>query len=183
MNTFMKNALILVDIQSDYFEGGNWPVANMAQAAENAARLLGAARAKGEMIVHVHHEMPEGGPFFVAGTEGAKIDPVVAPQADEARVLKHRPNSFQNTGLEAMLRDAGVSSVAICGAMSQMCIDSTARAARDLGFDVTVVEDACGAKETSFGNVTVPAEQVHATIMGALSGTYATVTDTDAYLG
>jgi nicotinamidase-related amidase len=64
-----------------------------------------------------------------------------------------------------------------------MCIDSTARAARDLGFDVTVVEDACGAKETSFGNVTVPAEQVHATIMGALSGTYATVTDTDAYLG
>ena len=75
----MKNALIRVDIQGDYFAGGKWPVANMAQAADNAVRLLSTAREKGEMVVHVHHEMPEGGPFFVAGTEGAKISPVVAP--------------------------------------------------------------------------------------------------------
>ena len=179
----MKNALILVDIQSDYFAGGKWPVANMAQAADNAARLLGTAREKGEMVVHVHHEMPEGGPFFVAGTEGAKISPVVAPLDDEPKVLKHRPNSFLNTALEAMLRDAGVTSVTICGAMSQMCIDATARAARDMGFEVTVVADACGAKDTTFGDVTVPAAEVHATIMGALNGSYAKVTDTDAYLG
>ncbi|MBT8411642.1 MAG: cysteine hydrolase [Octadecabacter sp.] len=178
----MKNALILIDIQNDYFEGGKWPVANMAPAADNAARLLAAARANGEMIVHVHHEMPEGGPFFVAGTEGAKINPAVAPQQGEATVLKHRPNSFLNTGLEAMLRDAGVGSVTLCGAMSQMCIDATARAARDLGFDVTVVADACGAKDTAFGGETVPAAQVHAAIMGALGGTYANVTDTTAYL-
>jgi nicotinamidase-related amidase len=81
------------------------------------------------------------------------------------------------------LRDAGVTSVTICGAMSQMCIDATARAARDMGFDVTVVEDACGAKETAFGGVEVPPAQVHATIMGALSGTYANVISTEAYLG
>jgi len=179
----MKNALILIDIQNDYFEGGKWPVVNMAPAADNAARLLDAARANGEMIVHVHHEMPEGGPFFVAGTEGAKINPVVAPQQGEATVLKHRPNSFLNTELEAMLREAGVESVTLCGAMSQMCIDATARAARDLGFDVTVVADACGAKDTAFDGATVPAGQVHAVIMGALSGTYAKVADTDAYLG
>lgn len=178
----MKTALILVDIQNDYFEGGKWPVANMAEAAVNAARLLKAARKKKDMIVHVHHEMPQGGPFFVAGTDGARINDTVSPQGDETTVLKHRPNSFHDTGLEALLRDAGVTSVTICGAMSQMCIDATARAARDLGFDVTVIEDACGAKETSFGNVTVPAEFVHATIMGALNGSYATVTNTDSYL-
>lgn len=65
--------------------------------------------------------------------------------------------------------------------MSQMCIDAT-RAAADFGFDVTVAEDACGAKEVSFGGTEVAAEQVHATIMGALDGTYAKVLKTDAYL-
>jgi nicotinamidase-related amidase len=179
----MKNALILVDIQNDYFEGGKWPVAKMAKVGANAARLLADARGKGEMVVHVHHEMAEGGPFFVTGTGGAQINVTVAPQGDEPTVLKHVPNSFRNTGLEAMLRDAGVTSVTICGAMSQMCIDATARAARDMGFDVTVVDDACGAKETVFGGVEVPPAQVHATIMGALSGTYANVISTEAYLG
>ena len=178
----MTQALILVDIQNDYFDGGKWPVARMAEASANAARLLADARAKKEMIVHVHHEMPEGGPFFVTGTEGAAISPVVAPEKDEATVLKHRPNSFHDTGLEAMLRDKGITAVTICGAMSQMCIDATARAARDMGFAVTVVEDACGARDVSFGSTTVPAAQVHATIMGALNGSYATVTTTDTYL-
>jgi len=178
----MKRALILVDIQNDYFDGGKWPVARMAEVGANAARLLAWARASEATIIHVHHEMPEGGPFFVTGSTGAEIAQVVAPQADEATVLKHRPNSFHNTGLEAMLRDKGIGAVTICGAMSQMCIDATARAARDMGFDVTVVSDACGARDTSFGDVTVPAAQVHATIMGALNGSYAKVVDTQTCL-
>ena len=47
---------------------------------------------------------------------------------------------------------------------------------------MTVAEDACGAKEVSFGSIEVDAEQVHATIMGALDGTYAQVMKTDAFL-
>ncbi|MGR3527077.1 MAG: cysteine hydrolase family protein [Paracoccaceae bacterium] len=178
----MKNALILVDIQNDYFEGGKWPVAKMNEVGANAARLLAAARDRADLVVHVHHEMPEGGPFFVTGSEGARINSVVAPKAGEATVLKHRPNSFHNTGLEAMLRDNGIEAVTICGAMSQMCIDATARAARDMGFDVTVVADACGAKDVTFTDVTVPAAQVHAVIMGALNGSYAKVVMTQKYI-
>lgn len=179
----MKNALILVDIQNDYFEGGKWPVAQMAQVGSNAARLLADARSKARLVVHVHHEMPEGGPFFVAGTQGAAIAAVVAPQNGEATILKHRPNSFHQTGLEQLLRDHGIGAVTICGAMSQMCIDATARAARDFGFEVTVVEDACGARDVSFADTMVPAAQVHATIMGALNGSYAKVVTTQGYLG
>lgn len=178
----MKNALILVDIQNDYFDGGKWPLVNMAQAADNAARLLSHARDTGQMVVHVHHEMPEGGPFFVTGTPGAAIHPVVAPKPEEATVLKHRPNSFHNTGLEAMLRDNGIDAVTICGAMSQMCIDATARAARDMGFDVTVVADACAARDITFADTVVPAASVHATIMGALNGSYAAVVTTQSRL-
>lgn len=178
----MTNALILVDIQNDYFDGGKWPLPNMAAAAENAARLLAHARDNGQMVVHVHHEMPEGGPFFVTGTQGAAIHAVVAPKSDEATVLKHRPNSFHNTGLEAMLRDNGIDAVTICGAMSQMCIDATARAARDIGFDVTVVADACAARNVTHDDTVVPAATVHATIMGALNGSYAKIVTTQSCL-
>jgi nicotinamidase-related amidase len=176
-------ALILVDIQNDYFENGNWPVARMAAASANAARLLEHARKSGQVVVHVHHEIPsDNAPFFRPGTDGARIHASVAPRRDEAVILKHHPNSFRETGLLALLQDNKIRNVTICGAMSQMCIDATARAAADFGFDVTVAEDACGAKEVSFGSIEVDPEQVHATIMGALDGTYARVMKTDAYL-
>ena len=176
-------ALILVDIQNDYFPGGGWEVAGMEAAAENAARLLLAARAAGETVVHIRHEatVPEA-PFFRPGTPGAEIAPVVAPEAGEMVLTKHRPNSFLGTGLDEVLRAAGVETVTVCGAMSQMCIDATARAAADLGFKVTVVSDACGARAMSFDGVDVPAEAVHAAFMAALGSSYAKVVPVEAYL-
>ena len=177
-------ALILVDIQNDYFENGNWPVAKMAAASANAARLLEHARKSGQAVVHVRHEIPsDDAPFFRPGSDGARIHASVAPRDGETVILKHHPNSFRETGLLALLQDKRIKNVTICGAMSQMCIDATTRAAADFGFDVTVAEDACGAKEVSFGGTEVDPEHVHATIMGALDGTYAKVVRTDAYLG
>lgn len=182
-NEMTKSALVLVDIQNDYFPGGLWPVHQMESAAGNARRLLEAARAKGQWVVHVQHVMPSAeAPFFKPGTDGEKINDTVAPQPDEPVVVKARPNSFAGTELEQMLRDADVSNVTLCGAMSQMCIDSTARAAADLGFAVTVAEDACGAKEVAFGDQTVEAAQVHAVMMGALAGGFANVCTTDQVL-
>jgi Amidases related to nicotinamidase len=178
-----KPALILVDIQNDYFEGGRWPVHEMDRVGENAARLLAAAREAGDTIIHVRHEIPsDEAPFFRPGSEGAQINAVVAPVEGEPVLLKNRPNSFVGTDLLERLKAAGAQEVTICGAMSQMCIDATARAAADHGFKVTVVEDACGPKETAFNGTTVPAPLVHAAIMGALSGTYAKVVSTQDYL-
>ncbi|GAA6201981.1 cysteine hydrolase family protein [Aquicoccus sp. SU-CL01552] len=178
-----KHALILVDIQNDYFEGGLWPVAKMAAVAAKAARLLAAARAAGSLVIHVRHEMPsEQAPFFRPGSEGAAINPAVTPQDGEAVIVKARPNSFQGTDLLDRLRDAGIERVTICGAMSQMCIDATTRAAVDHGFAVTVAQDACGAKEVEFGGVTLTAEQVHAAFMAPLAMSYAKVMTTDEVL-
>ncbi len=178
-----KQALILVDIQNDYFEGGLWPVAKMDAVATNAARLLAAAREAGDLVIHVRHEMAsDQAPFFRPGTEGAEINPAVAPQGAEAVITKGRPNSFQGTELLQRLQGAGVEAVTICGAMSQMCIDATARAAVDHGFAVTVAEDACGAKAAEFGGVTLTAEQVHAAFMAPLAMSYAKVMRTDEVL-
>jgi nicotinamidase-related amidase len=179
-----KTALVLVDIQNDYFASGRWPVDRMQEVAENAARLLDRSRSRGESIVHVRHEIPsDEAPFFRPGTQGAEIHASVTPVQGETVILKHRPNSFQDTPLRQNLETAGVSNIVICGAMSQMCIDATTRAAVDFGYTVTVVEDACGAKEQSFKAMQIPAPQVHAAFMAPLAMSYARVISTAEYLG
>ncbi len=70
----------------------------------------------------------------------------------------------------------------LCGAMSQMCIDATTRAAADLGYHNTVIHDACAARAVSFNGIDVPAEHVHAAFMGALSGRYANLAATNDIL-
>lgn len=176
-------ALVLVDIQNDYFVDGRWPVDRMEEAAANAARLLAHSRRNGDMVVHVRHEMPsDSAPFFRPGSFGAEIHASVAPSADEKVIAKRRPNSFQGTRLREELEAAGITDVVVCGAMTQMCIDATARAAADFGFAVTVVEDACGAKEQSFAGQTVPAPLVHAAIMAPLAMSYGRVVTTDEHL-
>ncbi len=178
-----KQALILVDIQNDYFEGGLWPVAKMDAVAANAARLLAHAREAGDLVIHIRHEMAsDQAPFFRPGSDGAEINPAVAPDLGETVITKGRPNSFQGTDLLDRLRGAQVEAVTICGAMSQMCIDATTRAAVDHGFAVTLAEDACGAKEAEFGGVKLTAEQVHAAFMAPLAMSYAKVLSTDEVL-
>ncbi|WP_298858423.1 cysteine hydrolase family protein [uncultured Sulfitobacter sp.] len=172
----MKTALIIVDIQNDYFTGGLWPVEQMDDVANVAAEILAKSRAAQNVIIHIRHEaLSETAPFFRPGTWGAEIHPTVAPIPQEQVILKHRPNSFHETNLHRQLQLQGVTHVKIIGAMSQMCIDATARAARDLGYDVTVVADACGAKSTSFGGVKLTAPQVQAAFMSGLKQAYATV--------
>lgn len=176
-------ALILIDIQNDYFPGGSWEVDQMERVAANAARLLQAARARGDLVIHIRHEAGSAtAPFFRPGTDGAKINAAVAPDPDEVVVLKHRPNSFHETDLLDRLRDAGVLKVTLCGAMSQMCVDATTRAAVDYGFKATVVADACGAKPIAFGGVTVAAADVQAAFMAPLAMSYAKVVTTDEAL-
>ncbi len=76
----------------------------------------------------------------------------------------------------------GVARVVICGMQTHMCAEAAARAAADLGFDVTVVHDACATRDLSFGGTTVPAAHVHAAALAALNGMYARVVSTDELL-
>jgi nicotinamidase-related amidase len=172
----MTRALLLVDIQLDYFPGGAFPLVEPEAAAAAARAVLDSFREAGEPVVHIFHVST--GPdatFFVPDTPGIGIHPLVAPLGDEIVLEKHKPNSFIGTGLQQLLVNRGVTELVIVGMMSSMCIDSTTRAASELGFDVTVVEDACAAPDLTFGDTVVPGATVHASFMAALDGSFATV--------
>ncbi|MDY6782655.1 MAG: cysteine hydrolase family protein [Cyanobacteriota bacterium] len=175
----MKTALILIDIQNDYFSGGKWELPEMEAAAENAKQLLADFRASFNPIFHIQHIAKEANaPFFLAGTKGVEIHPSVQPQNNEAVIVKHFPNSFLQTTLLGGLQSAGTKSLVICGAMSNMCIDATTRAAKDFGFDCVVAHDACAAQNFEFQGQEIPAQQVHGSFMAALAFAYAKVVPT-----
>lgn len=181
-----KNALILIDIQNDYFpdfEGSKMPLPGMNPAADNAALLLKAARRDGTPIFHIRHiSGSTAAPFFHPGTEGSETHRKVTPIAGEPVVIKNRPSSFVGTNLDDLLRTAQIDHLIICGAMSQMCVDATTRAAVDMGFKATVVEDACAAANVTFNGRGVAADQVHASIMAPLAAAYAQVVRTADHL-
>jgi len=178
-----KRALILIDIQNDYFADGKWPLVGMHNAAANAARVLAAARAAGDRVIHVRHEFEaEDAPFFAPGSDGARTHASVLPQADETVVLKHQVNAFLGTDLKAQLDAAAIEQVTLVGAMSHMCIAAAARASADFGYVTTVVHDACATHDQTFEGITVDAAQVHAANMAALAFAYAQVVSTEQYL-
>ena len=179
-----KQALIVVDIQNDYFPQGKWPLSGVETAADNAARMIAAFRQAGNQVVHIRHEFTsEDAPFFTPGSLGAQLHPKVLNQANEPVVLKHFVNAFRETELQSLLDHHGITQLVIVGSMSHMCIDGVARAAADLGYDVTVIHDACATLDLEFNGVVVPAAQVHAAFMSALGFAYAKVVSTEQFLG
>jgi nicotinamidase-related amidase len=178
-----KRALVLIDIQNDYFPGGKWPLIGIESAADNAAKLLAAARKAGDLVVHVRHEFPTAeAPFFTPGSKGAEIHPKVRSLDGEPVVLKHYVNSFRETDLKDILDRRRIEEVVICGAMSHMCVDAGARAASDLGFKCVVIHDACATRDQAFEGKVVSAAEVHAAFMAALQFGYAKLVTTEEYL-
>lgn len=178
-----QQALIVVDIQNDYFPGGKWTLHGADAAADNAARLLAAARKAGDLVIHIRHEFEsEAAPFFTPGSEGAQIHPKAANLPGEPVILKHKVNSFLQTNLKEVLDAKNIEKVTIIGSMSHMCVDALTRASADLGYNATVVHDACASRDLEFNGVTVPAAQAHAAFMAALAFAYADVVSTSDYL-
>lgn len=178
-----RRAIVVVDLQNDYWPSGKWPLAGIEEAAANAADVIGKARSEGDLIIHVRHEFASpDAPFFAPGTQGVEISPVVRPIEGEPVVVKNHPNSFHGTGLKQMLDEKGIAEVVIVGAMSHMCINATGRAASEFGYSTVVIHDACATRDVAFGEVTVPAAQVHAASMSALAFAYARVIATREYV-
>ena len=169
-------ALLVIDIQNDYFPGGAMQLEGAEAAAENARRAIEKFRARGRPVIHVQHlSTRAGATFFLPGTRGAEIHDLVRPKSAETVVEKNFPNGFRATRLQSMLEEQGIKHLAVAGMMTHMCVDATVRQAADLGYGVTLLGDACATRAQSFGGETVAARQVHAAFLAALNGFYAKV--------
>ena len=180
----MSTALIIVDIQNDYFPNGKMELNNPEKAAANAAKILESFRQYNkDNIFHVQHIAadPAMG-FFLPDTVGAEIHETVQPLETESIIIKHFANSFLNTELESKLKEKGITKLVVVGMMTHMCIDATVRAAVDLGYETTLIEDACATRDLSYQDKVVPAQQVHYSFVSALNGMYANVISTDDFL-
>lgn len=172
----MSTALLIVDIQNDYFPGGAMEVSGADVAAIQAAKLLAAFRQRSRPVIHIRHIASRAGAtFFLPDTVGAEIHDSVRPAPNEPVFKKHFPNSFRETPLLEHLRTAGISQLVIAGMMTHMCIDTTTRAAADLGFKCLLAHDACATRALSFNGVQVSAENVQTAYLAALNGLFAKV--------
>jgi nicotinamidase-related amidase len=172
-------ALLVIDIQNDYFPGGAMELEGADAAGAKAGAALKSFRDKQLPVIHVRHlSVRPGATFFLPGTRGAEIHESVRPAAGETVIEKNFPNSFRNTKLEQLLKDSGVKDLVVAGMMTHMCVDASVRHAADLGYKITLLGDACATRAQAYGGEKVPAKQVHAAFLAALNGFYAKVVNT-----
>lgn len=176
----MKKALILIDVQNDYFPGGKMELEGADAAGAAASRLLEWARNSNMPVYHIQHiSAYPGATFFLPETEGAKINSLVEPKVHEKVIVKYFPNSFRETLLNEVLKENDITDLIIAGMMSHMCVDATTRAAFDLGYVCTLAGDACATRSLEWNGEKIPASHVHGAFMAALGSVYAKVLNVD----
>ena len=179
----MKRALLIVDIQKEYFEGGKCVLHEPVKAAEKAKQLIDYFHRTNEPVIYICHiNTGENASAFVQGSEGTQIYQGITPAACDQVFYKHVPDSFMSDGLEDYLRQKEINTLTICGMMSHMCIDTTVRSAKVKGYEVTLLEDACTTMDLEWDGTKYPAETIHNIYMASLCGSFATVMKTEEYI-
>lgn len=148
------DALVVVDMQTAFLRGEH-AVPHARTVVDQVDLLLAAARAAGALVVHLRNDGPAGAPDE-PGTPGWEL--LRTPADGESVVAKSVDDGFEeDTGLESLLRDAGVERIAICGLLSEMCVAATARGALDRDFAVVLAHRAHGTNDVPAGPGRSPA--------------------------
>jgi len=179
----MKTALVLIDIQNDYFPNGRMPLEKSNETCQKAQEILQACRSNDIPTIHIKHVSTRPDALhFLPCTKGVEFHPDVQPTKTETVIKKHYPNSFKDTNLLNHLIKHKIKHLVIVGMMTHMCIDATVRAAYDLGFSCTVIHDACTTKNLEFNSMVIPAQTVHNAFLAAIQPLYARVLSVKEYL-
>ena len=166
-----STALLIIDIQEFYFPGGDMALSEPEKAAQNAAKLLDYFRKNDAIVVHIRHNHEPGG----------AIHNLVEPLQNEKIISKNEVNSFLGTDLDNYLKKNNIKNIVLCGMQTHMCLEGATRAAHDLGYNCTVLHDACTTRDLSFDDITVKARDVHYSTLNTLKS-FAKITTTDNYI-
>lgn len=181
-----NTALLIIDVQNDYFPGGKMVLSGAEEAGKKTKKLLDYYRKNNLPIVHIKHiATQEGVTFFLPNTSGAEINSLVKPNEGEKVIIKNYPNSFRDTELLAYLQAKNIKNLVITGMMTDVCVDSTIRAAWDYGFNNTVIGDATATRDRVLYGETISAADIQKSFLAgvsALNSLYATVVTADVYI-
>ncbi len=163
----MKRALLVIDVQMEYFTGAlpiTYPTGHLSKILE----AFDAAKAAGIPVAVIRHHQPSAdSPIFRKGTAEWELHPEIQARTCDILIEKTLPGSFTETPLSEWLELHQVKSITIAGYMTHMCCDTTARQGMHRGFKVEFLSDATGTLdlENSAGKVT--AEELHRSILCA----------------
>lgn len=143
----MKKALLVIDLQNDYFSGGKFSLWNTEKTLDNIEKAIEKANNKNIPVILIQHiaDSSQGiAPFFNEGTEGAEIHPRILKAAANAKiVIKAFADSFHKTKLEEVLSEFGVEELLVCGMMTQNCVTHTAISKAAEKYSVKILPDCC----------------------------------------
>lgn len=168
----MKKALLIIDVQNDYFKGGAMELPGAEEACQKIKTVLEKCRERKIPIMYMQHVADKNASFFRPQTFGVEINDTVKPKKRDKIFQKSYPNSFRDTKLLKYLKKKKIRELIICGMMTHMCIDTSVRAAYDLGFNCTLIADGCATKNLEFENRVIPAKDVQASFLSALDSTF-----------
>ena len=178
-----NKALLIIDIQNDYFEGGANPLVGTLESSLKAKEILKYFREYNLPVIHIQHVSTRpGSAYFLPDTYGVEIHENVRPLPNEKLIIKHYPNSFRDTELLEYLESNEISDLIICGMMTHICVDSTVRAAKDYGFNCVLISDACATKALEINGEIIKAENVQKSFLAAMSYFYASVRTTNQFI-
>ncbi len=153
VRTGNRSVLLVVDFQVDVVKDG-W---DASRVGANLAHAVARARTQGAPVVWVQHEDDD----LVHGSAGWQFAPVLVPAVGETRIYKKYNSAFEETPLEAELARLGATRIVLAGAMTNWCIRSTAYAALERGYDLTLLKDAHTTSDLDMRNGTVrPAQGI-----------------------
>lgn len=142
-----KQALIVIDLQNDYFPEGKFPLWNAEVTLANIEAAIAQARQRNIPVILVQHvaDTSKGiAPFFNAVTPGVDIHSRILTVAPDGIIVsKSFADSFHNTVLEDTLAKLGIEKLLICGMMTQNCVTHTAISKAAEKYSVQILSDCC----------------------------------------
>ncbi|WP_369035251.1 cysteine hydrolase family protein [Streptomyces adonidis] len=190
----MPRALIVIDVQESFRAGPLWETISDPKIADKVNRLVRHARRAGDLVVWVLHSEPgSGGAFDPALGHVRLMEELERPESGEPLVQKTSHNSFTTTNLQQLLTEHGVRELAVCGIRTEQCVETTARVASDLGYQVTFVVDATATNPIPHRDApadqsvaelladprTLPTDEIIRRTEYALAGRFATIATVD----
>ena len=167
----MGTALLVIDLQNDYFPDGKFPLWNAETTLANIESVIAKAKAKDMPVIHIQHiANPAQGiaPFFNENSEGVAIHPrILAAAPDAPIVIKHFADSFIDTTLEDTLSKLGVTELLVCGMMTQNCVTHTAISKSAEKYKVSIIADCCTTVDPMIHNIALHAVSTRVPLLNA----------------